>query len=233
MRPLPRHGSVSEGRAALPAQPENPRSQARRPIILPWPKACTTWPISMSKWADLSQCQAALPAKLENLGGQAGRRSSQRGRHAAKIWRSLHAASQQFTAARDDFDRSRHVVRRVVAAVLPMLSEREQIDFLDNKDREDFHAALFARLDPPRRRSHRRGQRCQLAGQRQGRSAPGIACRASGTLLAARQQRSTTAADRQRAGWPKSAPQLANLANSHPKSGRGSGSAGRTGQIEL
>lgn len=55
---------------------------------------------------------------------------------------ALHVELSQFDAARVEFDRARHIVRRHVGAVLSMLSEQEQTTFLEKTDRGALHLAL-------------------------------------------------------------------------------------------
>ncbi|HZZ73488.1 MAG TPA: CHAT domain-containing tetratricopeptide repeat protein [Pirellulales bacterium] len=54
----------------------------------------------------------------------------------------LHALLGKTAPAASEFDRSRHLVRKHVAQVLPLLSAHEQLEFLDHNDRVDLHMAL-------------------------------------------------------------------------------------------
>ncbi len=55
---------------------------------------------------------------------------------------NIHAELNQIAAATDEFDQARRLQRRHAADVLPMLSESQQMKFLENIDRESLHAAL-------------------------------------------------------------------------------------------
>ncbi len=54
----------------------------------------------------------------------------------------LHAAQSRFDLAADEFDRARRIARKQIAQVLPALSEREQLEYLEQNDRHDLHVAL-------------------------------------------------------------------------------------------
>ncbi len=54
----------------------------------------------------------------------------------------LHAASDRTEQAADEFNSSRRLKRQYVARVLPILSEAEQLSFLEGVDRHEFHASL-------------------------------------------------------------------------------------------
>ncbi len=54
----------------------------------------------------------------------------------------IHASRKQWDEVAAEADRSRHIVRRHAALVLPMLGEREQLTFIENIDRRMLHGAL-------------------------------------------------------------------------------------------
>lgn len=54
----------------------------------------------------------------------------------------LHASFDRLDAAGDEADQARRVVRKHVSRVLPMLSEEEQLTFLNNRERSHFQFAL-------------------------------------------------------------------------------------------
>jgi len=59
----------------------------------------------------------------------------------------LHVAMNQADQAVREFDRSRRIVRKQAAQVLPLLAPQEQLDFLDRVDSMNFHAAMSLGLD--------------------------------------------------------------------------------------
>jgi len=71
--------------------------------------------------------------------------------HNNQAW--LHELMGKSALAADDCDRSRRIVRRYVARVLPALSEREQLTYLETEDQKHYFAALTFgeehRDDPP------------------------------------------------------------------------------------
>src|SRR5439155_1075710 len=54
----------------------------------------------------------------------------------------LHAGQDQPTQAAKEYQGARQIVRKLVAQVLPLFSPKEQLDFLEHKDRKDFHDAM-------------------------------------------------------------------------------------------
>ena len=58
----------------------------------------------------------------------------------------FHAKLSEWTAAADDFDRARRIVRRHVSQILPALSEAEQLTFLKVTDENNLHGALSLAL---------------------------------------------------------------------------------------
>jgi tetratricopeptide (TPR) repeat protein len=55
---------------------------------------------------------------------------------------ALYAVQDKPNAAADHFDQNRRIIRRHSGLTLPLLSEREQLDFLQHKDRAGLHGAL-------------------------------------------------------------------------------------------
>jgi CHAT domain-containing protein len=55
---------------------------------------------------------------------------------------NLYMARDQAKAAADHYEQSRRIVRRHAGRVLPLLAEREQLDFFHRKDEARLHAAL-------------------------------------------------------------------------------------------
>jgi CHAT domain-containing protein/tetratricopeptide (TPR) repeat protein len=64
----------------------------------------------------------------------------------------LHAASERWSDAAADFDRSRRIIRRHIARTLPQLNETDQLTFLGIQDVKELHTALslglLRRSDP-------------------------------------------------------------------------------------
>ncbi|HZZ71309.1 MAG TPA: CHAT domain-containing tetratricopeptide repeat protein, partial [Pirellulales bacterium] len=66
---------------------------------------------------------------------------------AGQAW--IHLAAQEWEPAVADFDRIRRLARHYITQVLPALNEREQLTFLETRDRISFHTCLgLSQLKP-------------------------------------------------------------------------------------